>query len=115
MALRQSGDGFGAEATRYADTLLDHAGRGLLAFHWHPDGRSPIAFPHLHVSAAMRGTTPSGEAAVLPLDKVHVPTGHLSVADAIRRPSVEPGIGALAPGWQARRGRAGRMLPSFPV
>lgn len=62
----------------YAFTLFEHSGRELLAFHWHPAGRSPVAYPHLHVSAALRGTTPSGEAAILPLDKVHLPTGLVS-------------------------------------
>ena len=113
--LRQSGDGLGAETTRYAYTLLDHAGRELLAFHWHPGGRSPVAFPHLHVSAALRSTTPSGAAAVLPLDKVHVPTGHLSVAAAIRLLVAELGVTALTTDWPNRLDRADTMLPAFPA
>ncbi len=105
----------GADIARYAYTLLDHAGRELLAFHWHPDGRSPVAFPHLHVSAALRGTTPSGEPAVLPLDKAHIPTGYLSAADVVRLLAVELGIGTLAGDWRERVGRATPMLPSFPA
>lgn len=113
--MRQSGDGFGAATTRYAYTLLDHAGRELLAFHRHPDGRSPVAFPHLHVSAALRGTTPSGEPAVLPLDKVHVPTGHVSAADVVRLLVADLGVETLAADWRARLSQATPMLPAFPA
>lgn len=100
---------------RYAYSLNNYAGRELLAFHWHPDGRSPVAFPRLHVSAALRGTTPSGEPAVLPLDKAHIPTGYLSAADVVRLLVAELGIGTLAGDWRERVGRATPMLPSFPA
>ncbi len=113
--LRQSASAGEALVARYAYTLFDHAGRELLAFHWHPHGSSPIAFPHLHVSAALRGTTPSGAGAVLPLDKVHIPTGCLSVADAVRLLVAELGVGARTHDWTERLGRALPMLPAFPA
>jgi hypothetical protein len=113
--LHQPGDGLAAETTRYAYTLLDHADRELLAWHWHPRGRSPVAFPHLHVSSALRGTTPSGGPAVLPLDKVHLPTGHISVADVVKLLVGDLGIAPLRADWLERLDRAATMLPAFPA
>ncbi len=101
--------------TAYQYALRDHSGRELLAFHWHPDGRSPVAFPHLHVSAALRGTTPSGDPAVLPLDKLHIPTGHLSAADVVRLLVAELRVRTLTIDWQVRLHRAIPMLPAFPA
>lgn len=115
LALRQEGARLAPVAITYQNALRDHAGRELLAFHWHPDGRSPVAFPHLHVSAALRETTPSGETAVLPLDKVHIPTGGLSVADAVRLLIAELDIEAQTADWRRRLDRAVPMLPAFPA
>lgn len=98
----------------YALTLFEHSGRELLAFHWHPAGRSPVGYPHLHVSAALRGTTPSGEVAILPLDKVHLPTGFVSLADVVRLLVAELGATPVVGDWRERLERAAPMLPAFP-
>jgi hypothetical protein len=38
-------------ATAYFYTLDDVDGREVLAYHWHPTGRSSVTRPHLHLSA----------------------------------------------------------------
>lgn len=37
--------------TNYAYALRHGNGRELLVYHWHPESRSDIAFPHLHMKA----------------------------------------------------------------
>jgi hypothetical protein len=96
----------------YFYSLLDHSSRELMAFHWHPASeRSLIGFPHLHVSAALRGMAPNGDVAILPLDKVHVPTGHLSLADVVRLLVAELGVRPRVASWEARLERARAELP----
>lgn len=114
MDVRQRRDADTTEVARYAYTLFDRTGRELLAFHWHPDGRSPIAFPHLHVSAALRGTTPSGQPAILPLDKVHGPTGLMTPVDIAILLVGELGISPMLGDWRQRLTQAAAMLPAFP-
>src|ERR1035441_102287 len=36
----------------YFYALDDSRDREIIAYHWHPGGRSPIRFPHLHVGPA---------------------------------------------------------------
>ncbi len=108
-----------AEAPRpvvagYLYHLLDRSGREHLSFHWHPSGaRSRITFPHLHVSAALRNSTPGGELDVLPLDKIHIPTGHLTLANIVRLLVVELDVTPRVQGWQERLDEADRTPPAF--
>jgi len=46
----------------------------LLAYHWHPRGKSPVVDPHLHVRANIQ----LGERW---LGKVHLPTGPIELVD----------------------------------
>ena len=87
----------------YAFALLDRAGTELLAYHWHPNSRwgSP-SFPHLHVSAALRPAAPDGSRGVLPLDKLHLPTGPVPLAAFARALVEEFGAEPRAADWAAR-------------
>jgi len=38
--------------TAYYYTLEDDHGAEILSFQWHPKGRSPVVYPHLHLGAA---------------------------------------------------------------
>lgn len=59
----------------------------ILAFHWHPDGNSPVRHPHLHIGAG-------AQSGFSPLQKAHVPTGQVMLQDvllfAINDLGVEP-------------------------
>jgi hypothetical protein len=71
----------------YLYMLIARDGREVIAFHWHPNGRSPVTFPHIHLGpAAMVGH--------VKLAAAHVPTGRVALADvlhlAISELTVEP-------------------------
>lgn len=60
-----------ARTTGYSYRIGDAKGHEILAYHWHPSGRSPITQPHLHLGAG---------AGVLQreLQKAHVGTGFVT-------------------------------------
>lgn len=60
-----------AQTTAYFYTLDDADGREILAYHWHPTGRSPVTRPHLHLSAGA-GTLRHE------LQKAHLGTGFVT-------------------------------------
>jgi hypothetical protein len=70
----------------YAFTFYSGADEPLLAYHWHPEGRSPVTIPHLHLGAS----------AVTPplLATAHLTTGPVTLVDmadlAIRELGVQP-------------------------
>ena len=47
------GERWQTRAVRYEYTLDDADGREILAYHWHPHGRSHVTIPHLHLGAAL--------------------------------------------------------------
>lgn len=66
--------------------------KALLAFHWHPYGRSAVVDPHVHVSA---------DAGWINLKKLHIPTGPVARAAAVRCAITELGVLPLRPDWRA--------------
>ena len=50
---RPRGERWQTRAVRYEYTLEDADGREILAYHWHPHGRSHVTIPHLHLGAAL--------------------------------------------------------------
>lgn len=86
-----------AATVGYFYTLRDHQGRGVLAYHWHPNGPSPVTHPHLHVGGR---TTP------IDLRKAHLPTGQVSLVAVVRMAIAELGVAPLRPDWQAVLDRA---------
>lgn len=66
----------------------------LLAFHWHPRGKSPIVTPHLHVRANIQ----IGERW---LGKVHLPTGFVAIDDIVLLAIQELGAEPLRQDWEA--------------
>ena len=79
------------EIVGYEYRLRDRAGQDIIAYHWHPIGRSPITYPHLHVG----GRTPS-----VGLSKAHLPTGQVSLAAVVRMAITELGVEPLRPDWR---------------
>jgi hypothetical protein len=65
------GRGFESALSSYGYSLRRASGGEILAYHWHP--ATPVARPHLHVSAAW-GTARE-------FSRVHLPTGHVSLAE----------------------------------
>lgn len=60
----------------YLYALTDERGREVIAYHWHPDERSAVTYPHLHLGAGAQ----VGRAELL---KVHFPTGPIVVEDVV--------------------------------
>jgi len=86
---------WGVRTTGYVYQL--RAGeRELLAYHWHPRGRSPHTAPHMHLGAA-------AELGFAALGRAHLPTGRIGLEDAIR----DLGAEACRDDWRDVLGEAG--------
>ncbi len=72
----------------------------LLAYHWHPRGKSPVVSPHLHVRANIQ----IGERW---LGKVHLPTGDIRLADVVAFTITELGAEPLRDDWERLVDEAG--------
>ena len=77
----------------YAYTVLTGDGQRVLAYHWHPIGSSAFTQPHVHVYGR---TTP------IDLRRMHLPTGHVALASALRLLIEEFGVRPLRDDWAAR-------------
>lgn len=65
----------------------------ILGYHWHPQGRSAVTYPHLHLS--------QGAGAVqYHLLKAHLPTGHIAREDILRLAITHFGIIPLRHDWE---------------
>lgn len=91
------------ETRSYQISLLDRNGREVLAWHWQPglEFAGPD-HPHLHVSAAVGFPNALGESAKVDLDKLHLPTGPVSLADVVRMLVEEFGVQPLMADWRER-------------
>ncbi len=65
-----------ARTTGYVYRLLA-GGRELIAYHWHPRGRSPQTAPHMHLG-------PAAKLGFADLGRAHLPTGRIGLADVLR-------------------------------
>lgn len=61
----------------YFLTLLDADLREIVAYHWHPEGRSHETEPHLHLGAGAGSLRPE-------LSRAHLPTARIAVQDVLR-------------------------------
>ena len=68
----------------YRFHLLDRDDREILAYHWHPEGVSPITEPHLHLSGRLRPLDAGDRVAPLALGEMHLPTGVVTLAQVVR-------------------------------
>ena len=57
--------------------------RELLAYHWHPGGRSPITTLHLHISSRMP-TVQIAPDDNIAMGDMHLPTGLVSLSEVVR-------------------------------
>ena len=79
--------------TAYYYDLLDSEGKEIIAYHWHPEGISPIRFPHLHLSAG-------GGCQREELTTAHLPTGRIAVEDFLRLAIVDFKVEPLRADWR---------------
>lgn len=72
--------------------LHERGGSEIVAFHWHPDGRQQVPFPHLHVT---------GQGGSVKIDqKQHVPTGRVSLEAVVRFAIDELQVRPLRADWE---------------
>lgn len=99
--LEQSGEGgrrrdaWDVRITAYDYALLTTDGVEILTYHWHPLRPELVVYPHLHLSAGAQVRSP------ILNSKVHIPTGHVCVADVVRFAIVELGVQTFRQHWQA--------------
>ena len=96
-----------ATTVAYEYRILDSRETELLVHHWQPGAiaRGPD-FPHVHVSAALSAQVSATATRRLALDKRHIPTGLVSLADVVRMLIAEFGIAYRHRNWAARLTRA---------
>ncbi len=74
----------------YYEFILPN-GRQLLSYHWHPVGRSPIVWPHVHL--------PSHTAPV-DLSRAHLPTRPVGLEAVLRLAIEDVGVRPLRADWR---------------
>lgn len=77
----------------YLYALDDADGREVLAYHWHPKGRSHEARPHLHLGAGAA----VGHAGVA---AAHLPTERIALESLLRCALTDLGVEPLRPDWR---------------
>jgi hypothetical protein len=76
----------------YYYALEEWDGQEILAYHWHPNERSAVTFPHLHLSAAAR----IGREELM---TAHLPTSRITLEDALRLAIVSFGVTPRRTEW----------------
>jgi hypothetical protein len=76
----------------YYYSLDDFNEREVISYHWHPEGQSPIRFPHLHVG-------PGAGCQREEIGTAHCPTGRISVAEFLRFAIVDFRVEPLRDDW----------------
>lgn len=78
---------FRVETRRYMYELRDRSDREIFSYHWHPEGASPIQFPHFHVDGAppvmLTPMPDETQPYRLALDKAHFATGIITLEEVV--------------------------------
>lgn len=86
------------ELASYTYSLLDRDLLEICTYQWHPEGRSHIKTPHLHIGRGATGNVatfgPRG------LHRVHFPTGKIDLADVLRLAIAEFGVEPRREDWE---------------
>jgi hypothetical protein len=93
-----SSDGF--LPAGYFFQISEQAHREILAYHWHPDGRSRMTTPHLHVSSRLPLIQLS-ENSTVSLSDMHLPTGVVTIQEIVRLLIVEFQVEPRRSDWDA--------------
>jgi hypothetical protein len=97
---RRRGNGYMVRRTSYDYELLDQEGTRLLAYHWHPGGRSHAIVPHLHPGLAWDGRLTISS-------QPHLPTGDVAIVEFVEMLIREFGVPTLVRNWEQRLSGAG--------
>ncbi len=71
----------------------------ICSYQWHPAGRSPVRYPHLHIGRGATGNVttfgPRGR------HRIHFPTRHITIEDVLRLAIAEFGVEPRRPDWES--------------
>lgn len=105
--------GFVSSTQTYEYRLLDRLERELLVYHWQPGPRyAGPDHPHLHVSASLRAMTSAADEREIDLDKLHLPTGQVTLAAVVRSLITEFGVEPIRPDWARVLDEVGELATS---
>ena len=90
----------------YYYSLDDFNEREVISYHWHPEGQSPIRFPHLHLG-------PGSGCQREELGTAHCPAGRISIEDFLRFAIVDFRVEPLRDDWSHVFGEAQRSFQSW--
>lgn len=79
---------------QYEYSLLSENRQEVLGFHWHPEGRSPVVWPHVHIGSVALA---NGGALTR---HAHVPTSRIAVEDVLRMAIMDLGVQPLLDDWE---------------
>jgi len=79
----------------YMYTVQSEAGDEVFSYHWHPQGESPVTYPHLHMGHVK--LDPDG----MLLQKAHLPGGRVSVESIVRLLIQDFGVIPLREDWES--------------
>jgi hypothetical protein len=102
-----------ARTTAYRYRLLDAREREILAYHWHPIGRSAVAYPHMHLSSRIGSIELGPGIGSVRLADMHLPTGPVALADVVRLLITEFSVVPRRSDWEAVL-RENRDRPDVP-
>jgi hypothetical protein len=72
----------------------DADGREIIAYHWHPEGRSLVGTPHLHLGYG-------AGVARLELQRTHLPTGMVSIEQVLHLGIEDLGVRTRRADWRS--------------
>lgn len=101
IAAAPADDAYTIWVIQYSYRVVEDNGRELLAFHWHPDGVSPIKHPHLHLSSRIAPIALGSGAASVALGELHIPTGFVALGDVVHLLIEELGVEPRRADWRA--------------
>ncbi len=92
--------------TSYHFTFFDNQGTEVLAYHWHPDQRSHVNYPHLHLEAGAQVGRED-------IANAHLTTGRVTLPDVIRMAIAELKVTPRRDDWEAILDEARRAESRF--
>lgn len=81
---------FEVRTASYLYRILDLNEREIIAYHWHPEGVSPVVRPHLHLTSRIQPVSiddparPDLEPERIALAEMHISTGPVPFEDVVR-------------------------------
>jgi hypothetical protein len=84
----------------YVYELLDGDRRRVIAYHWHPVGRSAVTWPHVHLP---KGTP-------FDLAQAHAPTGRISIEAVLRFAIQDLGVEPLRRNWREAMAKSEQLF-----